>query len=199
MKRLSLLLILIFTVSTFLTGCGVTSKLSSLKQSFSKAEKKTETGSTAPTVVIDTPGAVPVSGPTKTITLYFADTTGTKLVAEERDIAKVTGIARVTMEELIKGPLQAELKSTLPASTRLLDINVRQDGLAIVDFSGNLIKELPASADTEKLAVYSIVNTLTQFPTVEKVELRVDGKKVDTLLGHTKLSPALARNSSIIK
>ncbi len=201
MKRIALLLIVLMVVSALLSGCSLLDKVASLKQSFNKAEKKPDSSPAGPTVVIEpAKNAAPtVTGDSKNIILYFADPSGQKLVAEERVVPKATGIARLCMEELIKGPVQADLKATLPASTKVLDINVRPDGLAIVDFSGNLIKDLPASAVAEKLAVYSIVNTLTQFPTIQKVELRVDGKKVNTLLGYVKVTPALSRNSSLIK
>ena len=121
------------------------------------------------------------------------------MVAEERKISKVTGIARATMEELIKGPTELGLKATLPVNTKLLDINIREDGLAIVDFSGDLIKELPTTATAEKLAVYSIVNTLSQFPTVQEVEMRIDGRNVDTLLGYVDLDQTLVQDTSMIK
>jgi spore germination protein GerM len=201
-KKMALVLAVLMVVSLLVSGCSLLDKVASLKEGFSKSARTNNPTATGPTVVIDVPKtATPaaVTGESKTVTLYFADASGEKLVAEERTIGKVTGIGRACMEELVKGPSQSSLKPTLPASTKILDINVRQDGLAIVDFSGNLIKDLPASAQAEKLAVYSIVNTLTQFPTVQKVELRVDGKKVDTLLGHVKLNQNLVRNTSLIK
>jgi len=197
-KRVALILIVIMAASILLTGCVLTDKLSSLKASFNKADKAPEANT--PTVVIEPQDTTPtVVGEVRTVTLYFADSSESKLVAEERQVPKVEGIGRLTMEELIKGPTTAGLKPTLPASTKLLDINIRPDGLAIVDFSGDLIKDLPASAQAEKLAIYSIVNTLTQFPTVDKVEMRVDGKKVDTLLGYEKIDQNLVRNTSLIK
>ena len=197
MKRIAFLLIVALTISIILSGCILTDKLTSLKQGFNKDEQSQT--QTTPTVVIETPGTTQVtSTETKTVILYFTDTAGEKLIPEERRVTKVIGIARSCIEELIKGPIQAGLKGTLPASTQLLDINVRPDGLCIVDFSGDLIKDLPVSAKSEKLAVYSIVNTLTQFPTVERVEMRVDGKTVDTLLGYVKLNQNLVRNTSLI-
>ncbi|MCR4441070.1 MAG: GerMN domain-containing protein [Peptococcaceae bacterium] len=199
MKKAALLLLIMMLFCTVLSGCFLTDKISALKQGFNKNQGKTGTDTLIPTVVIENPNAAaPVSGETRTVALYFTDKSG-KLVMEERVIPKVVGIARATIEELIKGPTQAGLQPTLPASTKLLDINVKPDGLAIVDLSGDLIKDLPASADAEKLAVYSIVNTITQFPTVEKVELRIDGKRVSTLLGHVKIDQTLARNTSLIK
>lgn len=199
MKKLTVFLVIMLVASMVLSGCFLTDKLSSLKESFNKADNQTDDTQT-PTVIIETPTTTPVvSGETKTVALYFADSTGEKLVLEERVIPKVVGIARTTMEELIKGPVQAGLEATLPTSCKLLDINIRPDGMAIVDFSGDLIKDLPASAQTERMAVYSIVNTLTQFPTVQEVELRIDGKRVDTLLGHVKWNEKLVRNASLIQ
>lgn len=196
MKKTALLLAIVMLASVVLSGCFLTDKLASLKEGFNKS---TPTDTQTPTVVIEPPAAPVVSGETRVVSLYFADEASQQLVLEERSIPKVVGIARATMEELIKGPTQAGLKPAVPTSTRLLDINVRQDGLAIVDFSGDLIKDLPASAMAEKLAVYSIVNTLTQFPTVDRVEMRVDGQNVDTLLGYEKLDQELVRNTSLIK
>lgn len=198
MKKAVLLMALLLISTMFLGGCFLTDKLSALKQGFSQDDKQAGSEIQTPTVVIETQNTAALNGETKKIALYFKDAAG-KLVLEERTIPKVEGIARSVMEELIKGPTQAGLEATLPVGTRLLDINVRPDGLAIVDFSGELITKLPASAQAEKLAVYSIVNTLTQFPTVETVELRVDGQRVSTLLGYVDINKDLVRNTSLIK
>jgi germination protein M len=198
MKRTALILIISLIVCLVFSGCGL---LNRVKQDFDKSEGALEDSVfDEPIVVMETPtDMTTVTNETKLITLYFADPLEDKLVVEERAIPKVTGIARATMEELIKGPVGLELESTLPANTKLLDINVREDGLAIVDFSDDLIKDLPATATAEKLALYSIVNTLTQFPTVQEVEMRVEGKKIDTLLGHMQLEDNLTRDASIVK
>jgi spore germination protein GerM len=58
---------------------------------------------------------------------------------------------------------------------------------------------LPTTEEAEKLAVYSIVNTLTQFASVEKVELRIDGQRVSTLLGYVEINQNLVRDTSLIK
>ena len=70
-----------------------------------------------------------------TVKLYFEDAQQRKLVLEERSIDKVEGIARQTMQELIKGPSQTEMRSIFPSGTKLLDINVKPEGLCIVDLS----------------------------------------------------------------
>lgn len=196
MKKAASILIIILIASIFLSGCSA--KLSSLKESFNEAENE-PTDFSSPTVIIESPTSISTTDELRTVTLYFADAGGEQLVAEERQIAKVEGIGRACIEELIKGPFQANLQPTLPVTTKLLDINIKTDGLAIVDFNGDLIRDLPANTKAEELAVYSVVNTLTQFPTVERVEFRIDGRKVDTLLGYVEIDDNLARNTSLIR
>ncbi|MCF8011292.1 MAG: GerMN domain-containing protein [Clostridiales bacterium] len=133
---------------------------------------------------------------TTTIVLYFADSNG-NLTPKNREVPKVTGIARKTMNELCKGPESPGVSAVMPAETHLLDINIR-DGLCTVDFSGELKKNHPGNAVKERLTVYSIVNSLTQFPTVNKVQILVEGEKKETLAGQVNISSPLERNSSIL-
>lgn len=134
---------------------------------------------------------------TTTVVLYFAGTEG-YLVPEQREVPKVAGIARKTMEELCKGPESEGLLPTMPRGTRLLDINIR-DGLCTVDFSKELVENHPGGSSGELVTVYSIVNTLTQFPSVEKVVILVEGQRVQTLAGHLDLSIPLERNPGMLK
>lgn len=199
MRKKILVIIWVLVFATVLVGCGLLNKV---REDFKKGENLTEPlDLNSPTVLVETPElSTTVEPEEKTVvTLYFADPVEHKLVAEEREIPKVVGIARATMEELIKGPAGSGLKGTLPAGTKLLDINIREDGLAIVDFSGELIRDLPVSAQAEELAVYSIVNTLSQFPTVQEVEMRVEGQTVDTLLGHIDFQQGLVKNTSLVE
>ena len=197
MKRvvLGVSMVVIFLVGV--TGCNMLDKV---KSDFNESKIIVDNNIDEPMVVIESSDEVTtVTEETQLVTLYFMDPIDDKLMAEERTIPKVTGIARATMEELIRGPVGSELNCALPVTTKLLDINVRDDGLAIVDFSEDLINDLPVSAEAEELAVYSIVNTLTQFPTVQEVEMRIEGRKVDTLLGYVNLDENLKRNAILLK
>jgi len=141
-----------------------------------------------------------LTGETKEIMLYFSDDSGQRLVQESRIIPKVEGIARASMQELIAGPsVESGLLPTIPVGTQLRDINVRPDGLCIVDFSGELISNHPGGSMNEEVTVYSIVNTLTQFPTVREVQILVDGEQVETIAGHMDVSTTMARNEDIIQ
>jgi spore germination protein GerM len=130
------------------------------------------------------------------VVLYFANEQG-QLVAQRRDIPKVDGIARMTIHELAKGPEQQGMLPPLPNGTKLKDISIK-DGLCTVDFSSELRENHAGGSAGELMTVYAIVNTLTQFSTVQQVQILVNGEMVDTLAGHVDLSVPLERNDTII-
>ncbi|NYE57294.1 GerMN domain-containing protein [Carboxydothermus ferrireducens] len=133
------------------------------------------------------------------VVLYFADETGEYLVPEKRMIAKVPSIARETLNELFAGPQSSNLKPVVPSGTVLRDINVKPDGLCIVDLSREVIDNHPGGSAAEALTVYAIVDTLCQFPTIKKVEFRVEGEKVESLKGHMDLTVPVEKNGAMIK
>lgn len=127
-----------------------------------------------------------------TVKLYFARRDGKGFETEKRDIVKQEGIARKTVEALLAGPQNSNLRSVLPAGTRLLDINIRPDGLCIVNFNRQITEVSRGGQET--MAVYSVVNTLCQFPSVKKVSFMVEGAPVDTLAGDVDLSRPVMAN-----
>lgn len=138
------------------------------------------------------------AGEVLSVVLFFADHSGS-LVPERREIPKVAGIARETMAQLCRGPgPEKGLMPTIPAGTEVKSINIK-DGLATVDFSGELKRAHRGGSSGELLTVYSIVNTLTQFASVKRVQILVDGRIVDTLAGHLDISQPLERDSGMIK
>ena len=134
--------------------------------------------------------AAPTAG-VRRVSLYFAKADGSGLEAESRDIPEQTGIARATVNELIAGPASASLRPTLPASAIVEGMTV-SDGLCTVDFSSELADFLPTDAAARKLAVYSVVNTLSQFDSVDQVRILIDGEAPTFELTGVDLSAALA-------
>lgn len=208
-KKFLALIVMSILIIVSLTGCGLLDKMLSIKDDFQKEQKNNEETSGEPRleldeIIVDTPNLeepVIVSPPaeTKDVLLYFASADGKNLVEVEREIAKVEGVARATLNALLEGPdFQSGLLPSVPVGTRLLDINVKEDGLCIVDFSSDIIANMSGGADGEKLAVYAITNTLCQFPTVDRVEFRVEGQKMDSLLGYTNLEPTVSANATLI-
>jgi GTPase Era involved in 16S rRNA processing/spore germination protein GerM len=118
--------------------------------------------------------------------LYFADETGSSLVSESRRIVKKEGIARQTLQELIKGPDNNQYKNIFPTGSQLLDINITEDGSCIVDLNSEVRKV--KNAQEEKLLVNAIVKTLGQFPTIKRVSFLIDGQVADHIAGSLDLS-----------
>lgn len=205
LRRAGLLIFCLWPVLLFcLTGCkslptGQTGELPYLRESpgiasdSSRSQSSPEQGQ----ALKQNEGAGP-AGKTTTVVLYFADKNGS-LVAFPKQIPKVAGIARRTVEELCQGPpADSELFPTIPPGARLKDINIK-NGLATVDFNQNLKSRHWGGSTGELLTVYSIVNTLTQFPSVEKVQILIEGERVQTLAGHLDISRPLAREGNLIK
>ena len=122
------------------------------------------------------------------IRLYFTDEKEEALVVEKRTISKVEGIARATMIALTQGPENEKLKATLPTGVTLKDINIKEDGLCIVDFSKELVENHTKTKATEMITVAAIVQTLSQFSSVKEVQILVDGKRISSIGGTVDLS-----------
>ena len=145
-----------------------------------------------------TDSPAPSKGATTTVVLYFADADG-YLQAEQRVIGKTVGVARQTMQELCQGPRKQGLTATVPAGTKLLDINIQQDGLCTVDFSRELVTKHSGGSGSENVTVYSIVNTLTQFSSIEQVQILVEGQIVESIAGHLDVGVPLTRDDNLIR
>lgn len=111
------------------------------------------------------------------------------LVREVHTLAKSAGIARAALNELISGtPLTEGAQRVLPAGTKILGLSIK-DGVATVDFSREVLNA-NVGATGEALGIASIVNTLTEFPTIDKVQFFVEGSAENGMdwWGHVGLS-----------
>jgi hypothetical protein len=97
------------------------------------------------------------------------------LVRGVHQVEKTSEVAQAALNELIKGePLTPDAFRVLPEDTRILGINI-DNGLATVDFSSEVLRANVGSSG-EGLGIASIVNTLTEFPTIQEVSFMVDGQ-----------------------
>jgi Spore germination protein len=180
-KFVMVLAMLIVAVCLLCGGCSKvdSSSLNSWKDMFKIPTSTDKTGQTGDAKV--TP-ANEQQDPAEMIAikLYFIDSKQHQLAAEERKIGKVQGIARETMQELIKGPSGSEYIAVFPAGTRLLDINIKPDGLCIVDLSGEANK---IDKETGSLMVQAVARTLGQFASIKKVSFMINGESVTSLGG----------------
>lgn len=125
------------------------------------------------------------------VTLFFLSEDDDLLHPEVRqipDVDDISGNARRTIEELIRGS-QDGLVSPFPRETRLRNFFLTDEGIAYVDFSKEFMNQHLSGSSAEIATVYSVVNTLTyNFSDIKKVFILANGKEQETLGGHVNLS-----------
>jgi germination protein M len=152
-----------------------------------------------------------LSSCTQSVTLYFAyyEENEFYLVKETRQIQTSNSLLERTVEELTKGPESTGLYPTIPSDVKVNSVDVSGE-TAVVDFSKEIITsmdEIPHSSTTEVLAIYSIVNTLTEFEEINKVKITVEGRDsgqingfyIEDFWGHLGIYEEFERNIEIIK
>lgn len=132
------------------------------------------------------------------ITIYYATADAQHLVPEKHMVAKNDHPAKTAVEQLLADPADKQLTRVLPTTAKLRSLIVK-DHIAYADFTDKLIKDSSGGSATERLMVSAIVNTLTEFPDVHKVQILIEGKVVETLTGHMDVSQPLSRTESMIK
>jgi len=132
------------------------------------------------------------------VTLYFSDSQAMYLVPEKRKILQTYSLARQAVIELIKGPENSDLYSTIPEGTQINEIYIADD-IAYIDLSEEIFKNHPGGSSGELMTVYSIVNTLTEIPPIKGVQILVGGNERESLIGHIDISMPLLRDEDWIK
>jgi hypothetical protein len=135
------------------------------------------------TTTATTPAApVPTTTAPKTTTLRIYLLRDEKVAPVARQIPATEAVGRAAVEQLLAGPRAADgaLATAVPDATRLLGLTVR-DGVATVDVSGEFASGGGSLSMQARLA--QLVYTLTQFPTVSRVRLELDGERITTLGG----------------
>lgn len=126
----------------------------------------------------------------KEVSLYFVDEATDELAVETRSVVNQIGLAKTTLQELLTGPTTETLASYIPAGTTVQSINIQEGGLCTVDFSKEL-QNAELNSSEEKYVIESIVNTLSQFDTVNAVQIRINGNVVESIAGHWDISEPL--------
>ena len=132
---------------------------------------------------------------TLNIKIYYPDKSGLKLVAVNHEIKIKNDNEKyfAAVRALLDKPENKDLTSIFPSHTKINAVTVKGD-TAFVDFSDTIIHNFVGGSTGEELLVNSVVQTLTEFPEVKQVRFLVDGKEVETLVGHMDLSTPIRRN-----
>jgi spore germination protein GerM len=136
-----------------------------------------------------------------TATLFYVAEDGVSLAPVQTEVSfgePVSMQARHLVEAQIAPPPAAQV-SAIPPGTKLRAVYVTDRGEAFVDLSADASANHTGGVLDEIFTVYAIVNVLTvNLPAIERVQILVDGKEVDTLAGHVDLRQPLAKNLSWI-
>jgi len=130
--------------------------------------------------------------------VYFADENHSRLMSEERtynadySTRNVVEMAKETLNSLIEGPKNTAHKAVLSNSAMVKNVTLENGGVLRVDFDKDFLKGYDKLNAREEMTVYSIVNSLAEYPEVNKVVLTVDGKPLK--LGTTEYNEPLTKN-----
>lgn len=138
------------------------------------------------------------SDETRRVKLYFSDPGANGLTAEEREI-KCTDdqpLEQLIVNELVKGPSYTNLSAVLSSDTQVISAQTK-DGICFVNLKANFLDRNSGSDAKENIAVYSIVNSLTELDGVNAVQFLIDGQKVSTF-GQFGFGEPFVRNDEMI-
>lgn len=123
---------------------------------------------------VENPGEQINSSQKTTLTLYFSNKEGNRLIPETREVHYSSNISleKLVMEQLMEGPKKSGLQATIPTGTKLITITV-VDSVGYVNLDEmflNQNKEI-----NEQVVLFSIVDSLTELPSIEKVQISING------------------------
>lgn len=163
-------------------------------------QKEPQTGTAAQTEQTKDAGA-PAAAASKEVkvNVYYPRDDGTGLLPVSRTV-KLEKEDKYTaaLKSLLTGTKEKGQTNVIPKKAKLRSVTVK-DGVATVDFSKELQQNFSGGSTGEEMLIGSIVNTLTDFPEVKKVQILIDGASVETLSGHLDLSEPLPRMTELLK
>jgi len=138
-----------------------------------------------------------------TLNMYFSDYKGTALVEVPVEITydATIPLEQLATEQLIKGPYSIDgvnkktVLPTIPEGTRLNKITVKES-TCYVDFSSEFLNK--RKSITADVAIYSVVNTLVELPSVNKVQFSIDGEQVLEYNDMVSFGEAFERNLDLV-
>jgi len=146
--------------------------------------------------------AAPTESAHITATLYYASSDGRALVPVRRDVPAASGVVEQG-RQILTAQFQDAPKpyvQVVPKGTKLRAFYVTDRGDAFVDLSGDVVSAHPGGSSTELLTVYAIVNAvIANLPAIQRVQLLVEGKEVDTIAGHVDVRRPLERDATLLR
>lgn len=130
--------------------------------------------------------------------LYFANEEGTKLVDTYRTVVYNSNISmeKLVVEEILKGPNSSVVYPTLNSGAKIINV-ASKDGICYVSFDSTFLTE-PYNV-TPEVAIYSLVNSLTELSSINKVQISIDGDTTQSFLESISFQTVFQRNLEIVQ
>ena len=111
--------------------------------------------------------------------LYFPRSGGRGLGIEHHTflVTEDDVLVEIVTRALLEGPSTAGLTSLIPRDTGLISARL-EDGVCRVDFTHQLVEQMPEDEDGQILVLYSIADTLGNLDQVDSVVLLVEGEEL---------------------
>lgn len=132
------------------------------------------------------------------LTLYLADESGSRLKTVNRTVVYNSNISmeRLVTEQLIAGPKEGEKAfPTVNPDTKIISVNVK-DRICYVDFDSTFLTQIYNV--TSDVAIYSIINSLAELPSVNKVQISINGDTNMNYKENVSLSTVFERNLELV-
>lgn len=135
---------------------------------------------------------------TLTVRVYYPNEEGTKLLPVTREVSlEKQDKYTAAISSLLLGTKEKGQANIFPKKTKLQSVKV-ENGIAKVSFNQDLQKNFVGGSTGEEMLVGSVVDTLTEFPEVKKVQILIEQKPVESLSGHMDLSEPVSRMENLL-
>ena len=131
------------------------------------------------------------------VLVYFSGLLGDALTEANLKIVYDGTMAteRLILQQLLEGPISDDMLPVIPKGTVLNKVTIR-DGICYVDFNEKFMEK--RDGITAEVAIYSIVNSLTELSNVYKVQFLINGS-VRKYYQNLDFSQPFERNLEIVE
>lgn len=136
----------------------------------------------------------------KNVKVYFPDDNVMYVEAEERIVVGEDDIdfAAAIFQEILKGPERENLNPAVRGGVKLLSLSIDENGLCTVDLSKEFETYNTGGSAMESMAIYSIVNSLCELDSIDKVKINIEGNKTAEYGGHFLLDEPFEPDKKLI-
>lgn len=147
---------------------------------------------------VENPGEQINSLQEATITLYFSNKDGDKLITETQNVHYSSNISmeKLIIEHLLEGPKGGKGKAVIPSGTKLISAST-VDGVCYVNFDEGFMNQ--DYEVQEQIVIYSIADSLSELSTVSKVQISVNGSTKGVYRNSCKLDKIYERNLDYVE